>query len=114
MEVSSEGKSGMVKSLVSSRYEAASFDYVMALVETRSREVFIDWMDLEFIEGVNRSNGMLPYISYQIEELSIFEHVNRVRRKPIFHIDVSDLLVFPVRLIFLHDISHRVPLIFSR
>lgn len=114
IEMSSESVSCMVESFVACADETAAFDYIMSLVEGGSGEVFVDWMDLEFLEGIDGSNGMLPDIAYDIVEVASFEHVDWIRRHPKLHIDVAHRLVLPVGLILLQNISNGIVFIFSR
>jgi hypothetical protein len=89
IEVSAEGVSGVVEGLVASADETASFDDVVPLIESRSGEILVNGMDLEVLEGINRGDGVLPYVSNNIVELSSFEEINRTRRHPVLHVDVT-------------------------
>ena len=48
---------------------------------------------------------MLPDVSNYVEEISCFEHVDRVGGHPVLHVYVSCLLVQPLRLVFWHQPS---------
>ena len=113
IKMSSEILSWLRQSLVSSWNKASSFDDIMSIVKSNSWEILIGGMNFKFIEGVKRSNGMLPDVTDYIMELSLFEHVNRVRRHPVLHIDVSCFLIKPIRLIFRHYPSYWKIFIFS-
>ena len=86
----------------------------MAIIEARDCEVLVDWMNLEILERVERSDGVLPNIANYIIEISCFEHIDRIRRHPVFHIDISYRLILPVRLVSLENISDSIILILSR
>lgn len=81
--MSSECVSGVIESLVTGANETSSLDEVMAVVESRSREVLIDGVDLEALEGINRRNSVLPDISNNVVETLGLEHVDWVRRQPV-------------------------------
>ncbi len=99
IKMPSEGISWVEKWLISGADEASSFDQIMSFIECWSCEIFIYRMDIKSLERINWSNGMLPYITNNVKELSCFEPVDRVRREPIFQINVSYWLIFPVCLI---------------
>ena len=61
----------------------------MAIIEARDCEVLVDWMNLEILERVERSDGVLPNIANYIIEISCFEQVDRTWRHPVFHVDIS-------------------------
>ena len=90
IEMSSEGISCMINSRVSCAYEAASFNHVVTLIISGGRKVLVNWVDLEVLEWINRSNSMLPNIANYIVKISSFEHIYRVRRHPILHVDVTN------------------------
>ena len=46
-------------------------------------KIFVDGMDLKFLEGVDGSDAMLPDIPDDIVETARFEHIDRVGRHPI-------------------------------
>ena len=62
-------------------------------------------MNFKFVEGVKRCNCMLPDVSNYVEEVSFFEHIDRVRGHPILHVYISCLLVEPIWLVFWHQPS---------
>lgn len=90
MEMTTKSIPCMVKSLVASRDEGTSFDYVMSVIKSRSSEVFIDRMDVELAKGIHWGDGVLPDISDDVIELACFEHVDRVGTHPIFKVDVTN------------------------
>ncbi len=89
MEVSSKSISCVLKCLVSSTYEATSFDHKMPSVECRSCEIFINGMNVKVFKWINGCGTVLPYISGNIIEITSLEMVNRIWREPIFHIDIT-------------------------
>lgn len=99
--MSSEGVSGVIESLVTGADETSSLDEVMSVVESRSREVFVDGVDFETFKGINRSNCMLPDISHNIVETLGLEHTDWVGGQPVLEVDVADLAVFPIIQVFL-------------
>lgn len=99
MEMPSEGIAGMLGRLISSTHKASTFDHVMSSIESRSREIFIDGMDFELLERVNGGRAVLPYISNYVIEVSSLEIIDRVRRKPVFHVDVAGLAMLPVQMV---------------
>ncbi len=78
VKMSSKGVSCVIKGFVACTDEAASFKKIVPLVESRGSEVLVNWMDLKLFEGVDRCDGMLPNVSYDIIEVSSFEHVDWV------------------------------------
>lgn len=90
LEVSPEGISGMVESLIASRNKTASLDDIVPFVVGGGCEVFVDGVDLEFLERIDRGNCVLPHIAHDVVEISNFEHIHRVGGHPILHVDVSN------------------------
>lgn len=113
VEMPSEGVPGVVEGLVACTDEAAAFDDIMPLVESRGGEVFVDRMDFELLEGVDGGDGVLPDISYHVVEVASLEHVDWVGRHPELHVDVPDGLVRPAGLVLLQHISDRVVFVFG-
>ena len=113
IKMPSKGVSGVVKGLVACTNEASSFDHVVPLVESRGGEVLVNGMYFKFLEGINRSDSVLPNIAYDIIEISSFEHVDWIWRHPKLHIDVSYWFVLPISLVLLQDISNRIVFIFG-
>lgn len=73
LEMSSESIASMVKSFISSTNETASLDDVVPLIESRSGEVFVNWMDFETMERIDWCDGMLPDVSNYIIEVTSSE-----------------------------------------
>lgn len=100
IEMSSECIPGMLDGLISSTNKTSTFDHIMPSIESGGREVFIDGMDLKVSKWVDRGWAMLPNIPHYIVEVSGFEIVGRIGREPVLHIDIPNLFVIPVWLIF--------------
>ena len=86
----------------------------MSLVKCWSWKVLVDWMYLKFLKWIDWRNCMLPYIAYDVKEVSTFEHIYGVRRHPKLHIYVSRWLILPIRLVCLQLFSDSIVLVFSR
>lgn len=91
VEVPSEGVSSMLESLVSSADETSSFDHVVTTIVSWGWEILVDRVDFEVLEWVDWSWTVLPYVPYNVIEISSFKKVNRVRWKPVFHVYVPSL-----------------------
>ena len=76
IEVSSESISSMFKCFISGTNKTTSFDHIVPTIKSRSCKVFINRMDLEILERVDRSGTVLPYISNDIIELSSLKEVH--------------------------------------
>ena len=74
----------MVQRIVACRDKTPSLHYIMTAIITWSRVVFVQRMNLEVLEGVEMCNSVLPNIANYIEEITIFEHVYRAWRQPVF------------------------------
>ena len=85
----SKGISNVKESFIACADETATFKDVMAIIEARDCKVFIYRMDLEILEQVERSDGVLSNITNYIIEISCFEQVDRTWRQPVFHVDIS-------------------------
>ena len=62
----------------------------MSLIESGNGEVIINRMDIELLEGVDWSDSVLPNVAHDIVETSLFEHIDRIWRHPILHVNVSN------------------------
>lgn len=76
IEMSSEGVSRMIKSLISSADKASSLDDVMPVVKSWGSEVLVNGMDFIALKRINWSNGMLPDVTYNIIETVCVKHVD--------------------------------------
>jgi len=112
--MSSEVCSTMILSIASGTYKTASFENVVSLIETRCSIILINWMNLKILIRINRSNSMLPHVTNYVIEISSLEHVNRVGRHPVLHIDIANRLIFPAWQISLQYLSQCIVFIFSR
>lgn len=100
IEMPSESIPGMIESLIASRNETSSLYKIMPLVEGRSREVLVNRVNFKFLKGINGCDGVLPNVANNVVKIPSFEHIHRIRRHPIFHVNIANLLVLPTCLIF--------------
>ena len=78
IEMSPECIPRVIEGLVACTDEAAAFDEIMPLVERGCGKIFVDWMDLKLLEGVDGSDGVLPHVAYDVVEIARFEHIDGV------------------------------------
>lgn len=79
----------MIEGFISSADEGTTLDEVVSFVESSSGEVFVYWVDLESLEGVNGSDGVLPDVANHIVEIPTPEEIDGVGRHPVLHVDVA-------------------------
>lgn len=75
------------------------FDHEMPTIKSRSCKIFINWMNVKVFERINRSWAMLPNISNYIIKITCFKIIDRIRRKPILHINVTKLSMLSIQMI---------------
>ncbi|CAL5979418.1 Hypothetical_protein [Hexamita inflata] len=78
-EVASEGVSGALDRLVSTRDPAASRHDVVLFVETWRGEVVVSRVDLEALERVEEGLGPLPHVSIDVVEVTLFDLIHWTR-----------------------------------
>lgn len=96
VEMSSESVPGVENSLISSTNETAAFDHVVPAIEGGGREILVNGMDFEVLEWVDGGWTVLPDVADNIIKFAGFEHVDWIRRKPVLHVDIAYLAMFPI------------------
>ena len=111
--MSSKLISSILQSVVTSTNKTTSFWYSVSAIESRRWVIFITRMKLEILKRIDWSGAVLPNISNDIIKITNFKKVDRIWWKPIFHIDIACLAMFPFKQILIKKCSHCTILIFS-
>lgn len=111
MEMPAEGISCMIQGFIARADEGTALDEIVSFVEGRSGEVFVYWVDLEPLEGVDGSDGVLPHVTHHVVEVATLEEIDGIGRHPVLHVDVADRLVLPGGLVLLQGLPDRVVLV---
>ena len=88
-EVTAKGVAGAGERLVACRDPGTALDQVVAAVECRHREIVIERMHLEALEGHDRRASPLPDVADDVAEFPLRKGVDRRARRPMFQIDVA-------------------------
>jgi len=112
IEMSSKSISGMFNSLVSSANKTSSFNHIVPTIKCWGWKIFINRVKFKIFKWIYWSWTMLPNISNNIIEITNFEVIYWIWRKPILHINISSFTIRPFKLILFKKISHCIILVF--
>ena len=111
-EVAAERIAGAGERLIARGDPGTANDQIVAAVERRHREVVVQRVDLEALEGHDRRPRPLPDVAHDVAEPALREGFHRAARGEVVEVDVARRPV-PGRLVAGHRLTQDVPMGFG-